>query len=160
MPIKKEIGSKLRKKIIKSIFAPNILVDVLKENIQFLYEDDEKLTSLLFNQNYDVCFFLFENNYLPTIQFIRKNPYIGFPIVKVDQGAVQHILNGADIFAQGITFVNQEFKANSIVMVSNPQDAVLALGKSLKSSTELVSLKGKVIHNIHYLGDSIWEGNL
>ncbi|UCG90548.1 MAG: hypothetical protein JSU57_02130 [Candidatus Heimdallarchaeota archaeon] len=160
MPTKKEIGSKLRKKIVTSIFAPNISVSVLKENIQFITEDDEKLNSLLFNQNYEVRFFLFNNRYLPTIQFIRENPHIDFPIVKVDQGAVQYILNGADVFAQGITSVNHEFNTNSIVMVSNPQDAVLALGKSLKSSTELLSSKGKVINNIHYLGDSIWEGKL
>lgn len=160
MPVKKEVGSKVRKKIITSIFAPNISVSVLKENIQFITEDDENLNNLLFNRNYEVRFFLFENRYLPTIQFIRENPHIDFPIVKVDQGAVQHILNGADVFAQGITSMNHEFNVNSIVMVSNPQDAVLALGKSLKSSKELLSLKGKVIHNIHYLGDSIWEGKL
>ncbi len=160
MPAKKEVGSKLRKKIITAIFAPNISVSVLKENIQFISEDDENLNNLLFNRNYEVRFFLFENRYLPTIQFIRENPHIDFPIVKVDQGAVQHILNGADVFAQGITSMNHEFNVNSIVIVSNPQDAVLALGKSLKSSKELLSLKGKVIHNIHYLGDSIWEGKL
>ena len=157
MPSKKEIGSKLRKKILALLFAPGISSKVLSENIQFIIENDTRLRSLLFNQDYEVRFFRYEDQYLPTIQFIRENPKINLPVVKVDQGAVQHILNGANVFPQGITAVN-DFDTNSIVMVSNPQDAVLALGKSLKPSTELIGSKGKVILNIHYLGDSIWEG--
>ncbi len=160
MPSKKEIGLKLRKKILSLIFAPDISSKVLLDNIQFIIENDERSRSLLFNRNYEVRFFQFDNYYLPTIQFIRENPTIDFPVVKVDKGAVQHILNGADVFAQGITSMDRDFDVNTIVIVSNPQNAVLAIGKSLKSSAELLNLKGKVILNIHYLSDSVWEGKL
>ncbi|MFX1504631.1 MAG: PUA domain-containing protein [Promethearchaeota archaeon] len=160
MPSHKEIGSKYRKKILSLIFAPKISQDELKANLQFITENDEKSKCLIFNKEREARFFLFENQYLPSIQFIRENPLIGLPIVKVDEGAVKHVLNGADIFAQGITSVSRSFDAGSIVIVSNPQDAVLAIGKSLKSSVELLELKGKVIRNIHYLGDSIWKNQL
>ncbi|MHA2244096.1 MAG: PUA domain-containing protein [Candidatus Hodarchaeales archaeon] len=160
MPTKKEIGSKFRKKILSIMFAPEISSEVLLDNIQFSMEDDERSRSLLFNRNYEVRFFLFDNYYLPTIQFIRENPTIDFPVVKVDQGAVQHILNGADVFVQGITSMDRDFDVNAIVIISNPQNAVLAIGKSLKSSAEILGLKGKGFLNIHYLGDSIWEGKL
>lgn len=160
MPSQKEIGSKLRKKIESLILAPQISSDELKANIQFMAEDDEKSRSLIYNRSWEARFFLFENQYLPSIQFIRDYPIIDLPIVKVDEGAVQYVLNGADIFAQGITSVVGNFDINSIVLVCNPQDAVLALGKSLKSSNEILTLKGKVILNIHYLGDSIWQNKI
>ncbi|MFX1515237.1 MAG: PUA domain-containing protein [Promethearchaeota archaeon] len=160
MPSPKEVGSKFRKKIMSLILAPKISNEELKANIQFITENDDKSRGLIFNKNWEVRFFLFENQYLPSIQFIREYPKIDLPIIKVDEGAVKHILNGADIFTQGITSVNSKFEANSIVIVRNPQDAVLALGKSLKSSDELLKLKGKVIRNIHYLGDSIWNNKL
>ena len=160
MPSQKEIGSKFRKKLLSSILAPNISQNELKANIQFVVENDDKSRSLIFNKQGEARFFLFGNQYLPSIQFIRENPLIDLPIVKVDEGAVKHILNGADIFAQGIASINGSFDANSIVIVRNPQDAVLALGNSLKSSDELLKLKGKVISNIHYLGDSIWKNQL
>jgi len=160
MPSPKEIGSKFRKKLISLILAPKIPPDDLEANMQFIAENDEKTRGLIYNRNWEARFFLFENQYFPSIHFIREYPKIDFPIVKVDEGAVKHILNGADIFAQGISSVSSDFEANSIVIVRNPQDAVLAVGKSLKSSDELLKLKGKVISNIHYLGDSIWENKL
>lgn len=160
MPSKKEIGSRQRKKIIPLIFTPNVPPSVLKANLQFIVEDEGSNHSLLFNKNYEARFFKFEDKYLPTIQFIRENPAVDFPHVKVDQGAVRHILNGADIFAQGVTSMSRDFGTNTIVMVFNPQDAVLALGKSLKSYTEIINSKGKAFRNIHFLGDSIWEGQI
>ncbi|MFW9903597.1 MAG: PUA domain-containing protein [Candidatus Thorarchaeota archaeon] len=160
MPSYKEIGSRFRKKLLLLIFAPKISQDELIANLQFITENDEKTKGLIFNKEHEVCFFLFENQYLPSIQFIREYPLIDIPIVKVDEGAVKHILNGADIFTQGITSVNRSFDIGSIVLVSNPQGAVLAIGKSLKSSDELLKLKGKAINNIHYLGDTIWKKQL
>ncbi len=161
MSSKKEIGSKVRKKILLSILAPGIPSKVLTDNIQFIAEDETKSNSLLYNRKYEVRFFQHGKHFLPTIQFIRENKDLKFPIVKVDQGAVQHILNGADIFAQGVTSVD-DFDTNSIVMVSNPQNAIMAVGKSLKPSLECKKGKGKgkVIHNLHWLGDKIWDGIL
>jgi len=160
MPSPKEIGSKFRKKLLSLILAPKIPPDEIKTSIQFIVENDDKTRGLIYNRNWEVQFFLFEDRYLPSIHFIREYPKLDLPRIKVDEGAVKYILNGADIFAQGITSISSNFEANSIVIICNPQDAVLALGKSLKSSDELLKLKGKVINNIHYLGDSIWKNKL
>ena len=160
MPIKKEIGSKLRKKILKSLFAPNVPTTLVLKNVQFIFEDEEGINSLVYNKKMEVRFFKFEDQFLPTLQFIRENPEINIPTVKVDQGAVPHILNGANIFAQGITDLDGKFSINSIVKICNPQNSLLSIGKSLKSSDDLLSVKGKVILNLHYLGDSIWNQNL
>jgi predicted RNA-binding protein (TIGR00451 family) len=160
MTRKKEIGSKKKKRIVQKIKAPNIPQQILLDNIHFIAENQEKVKSLIYNQKYQVKFFLFENNFYPTIHFIRENPSIDFPSVQVDQGAISHVLNGADIFTQGIASVDREFETSSIVMITNPQNAVISIGKSLKSSEELLNSKGKGLLNIHRLGDDIWNGEL
>ncbi|MFX0087978.1 MAG: PUA domain-containing protein [Candidatus Hodarchaeota archaeon] len=160
MTRKKEVGLKKKKRIVQNIIAPKIPQQILLDNIHFIAENQEKVKKLIYNEQYQARFFLFEKNYYPTIHFIRENPSIDFPSVQVDQGAVSHVLNGADIFAQGITSVDREFDTNSIVIVTNPQNAVISLGKSLKSSKDLLNSKGKGLLNIHRLGDEIWNGNL
>jgi predicted RNA-binding protein (TIGR00451 family) len=160
MRSKREIGSKFLKKIFPLILAPSVSVKAIKDNIQFIKEDESSSSSLLYDKNHRIRFFKYENQYIPTIQFIRENPSIDLPLVKVDQGAVSHVLNGANIYNQGINSVDRDFKANTIVMISNPQNAILALGKTLITSSELINSKGKGIINIHYLGDKLWENKL
>ncbi|MFX0051942.1 MAG: PUA domain-containing protein [Candidatus Hodarchaeota archaeon] len=160
MSSKREIGSKFLKRIFPLILAPSVSSKTIKDNIQFIKEDESRSSSLLYDKNHQIRFFKYENQYLPTIQFIRENPSIDLPLVKVDQGAVPHILNGANIYNQGITFVDRVFRANTIIMIANPQNAILALGKALITSSELIDSKGKGIINIHYLGDKLWENKL
>lgn len=160
MTSQREIGSKIRKRLIPMIHAPSISQKILQDNIQFIREDESQYSSFLYDKSHKIRFFRYENQYIPTIQFIREHPTIDLPIVKVDEGAISFILNGADIYNQGITFVGQDFEANAIVMISNPQNAILALGKAIMASSELISSKGKGILNIHYLGDKIWNNKL
>jgi PUA domain protein len=91
-------------------------------------------------------------------------PYLGgsyldcLPRVVVDMGAIKFVCNGADIMAPGIEEVD-EFNAGSIVAVRDvTHGKALAIGKARKSSTEIISnKKGKVIQNLHYVGDKLWE---
>jgi PUA domain protein len=102
-------------------------------------------------------FFYHEGTYLPSLKFIRKHSELKFPKVQVDEGAVNFVINGADIFTQGIIGIDQDFPKNTIVTIVNPQNAVLCLGKSLLASHDLLTQKGKGIQNLHYLGDNIWN---
>jgi len=156
----KEIGSKKKKKIVSQIVAPSISDQVIFDSIQFIAEDQENVKELIYNRKYEVTFFRFENKYYPVISFIRENPTIDFPSVQVDEGALTHILNGADIFTQGITSVSRKFEPNTIVMIINPQNTVISLGKSIMSSEDLLVSKGKGILNIHYITDDIWNGKI
>ena len=157
MTLIKEIRSKETKAIFPKIFAPGISNNLLKNKIQFISHSEDGINSFLYDPEQQVQFFLYEDKYLPTLQFIRTYPSIRIPKVKVDQGAVPYILNGADIYTQGIISVLGEFNENSIVLIVNPQDSVLALGKTILNSTELLTSKIKGILNIHYLGDRIWN---
>ena len=80
------------------------------------------------------------------------------PLVIVDMGAVPHILNGADVMAPGIVEF-EEFEEGEIVYVADEEGKrVFAVGLTLVCSAKLREMKrGKVIKNLHYAGDKLWE---
>ncbi|MCK4847608.1 MAG: hypothetical protein KAT16_01135 [Candidatus Heimdallarchaeota archaeon] len=160
MSIRKELGSKQRKKILSSIYAPSISANVLKKNVQFLSHDEKKGKYYIFDVNQQISFFSYEDKFLPSLKFIRTHPELDIPTIQVDAGAVKFVINGADIFTQGIVSCSREFDENTLLIILNPQNAALSLGYSLMTSSDLLTKKGKGIKNIHFLGDKIWKGEL
>jgi PUA domain protein len=81
------------------------------------------------------------------------------PRVTVDMGAVPHVAGGADIMAPGIRNIQGSFpEKHLVVIVDEKHGKSLAVGKSLLDSTLLAATKkGKVIANLHYVGDLVWE---
>jgi PUA domain protein len=95
--------------------------------------------------------------FFPCLKFNKLLSFI--PRVVVDMGAVSHVCNGADIMAPGIVRVEGNFQAHDIVAVVDEQHSkVLAVGEALCNSEEIRSMRrGKVIKNLHYVGDKIWK---
>jgi PUA-domain protein len=81
------------------------------------------------------------------------------PRITVDMGAVPHVVGGADIMAPGIRRVEGNFhEKDLVVIVDEKHGKFLSVGRSTLSSEVLASTKkGKVIVNIHYVGDPVWE---
>ncbi len=81
------------------------------------------------------------------------------PRVVVDSGAVKHVVNGADVMAPGIVRVEGDFvKGDLVVVVDEKHGMPLCVGVALVDKSELESMsKGKVIQNIHYVGDKLWN---
>ena len=81
------------------------------------------------------------------------------PRVVVDMGAVPHVVSGADVMAPGIRRVEGEFPANNLLVVEDEKyGKPLAVGRALVDSQTLAATKkGKVIKNLHYVGDPTWE---
>ena len=79
--------------------------------------------------------------------------------VVVDMGAVPYVCGGADIMAPGITEVQGEFERDELVVIRDERHGkALALGLSLFSSGEMREMKrGKMVKNLHYVGDKIWD---
>jgi PUA-domain protein len=102
------------------------------------------------------------------VEFVRDGdtiyPYLGgshvngLPKVVVDMGAIPYVCNGADVMAPGITEMDP-FEVGDLVVVRDvTHDKALAIGKALKSSSDIeASRKGRVIENLHYVGDSLWK---
>jgi PUA-domain protein len=81
------------------------------------------------------------------------------PRVTVDMGAVPHVVGGADIMAPGIRKVEGSFgEKQLVVIVDEKHGKFLSVGSTLLGSEALASTKkGKVIANLHYVGDPVWE---
>jgi len=83
----------------------------------------------------------------------------GMPKIVVDMGAVPHVVGGADIMAPGIRRVSGEFgERQFLVVVDEKYGKYLAVGRALMGSGPMAATrKGKVVENVHYVGDLIWE---
>ena len=74
-------------------------------------------------------------------------------------GAVRFVINGADIMRPGITSFDEGIQKNDfVVVVDETHNKPLAVCVSLFSSEELLGVdSGKVLKNIHYVGDKLWN---
>lgn len=81
------------------------------------------------------------------------------PSVIVDMGAVPHIANGADVMRPGIVALEGEFCEGGLVVVRDERyRKPIAIGKALKGSEDMLRAeRGKVVINLHYVGDKVWK---
>jgi PUA domain protein len=81
------------------------------------------------------------------------------PRITVDMGAVPHVVGGADIMAPGIRRVEGRFSdGDLVVIIDEKHGKFLSIGRSMLASEALADTKkGKVVVNIHYVGDPVWE---
>ena len=99
----------------------------------------------------------FNNTVLPTLAFDKIFPRL--PKIIVDMGAVPHLCNGADVMAPGIVRIDGDFNENDILLIADERhEKPLAIGIALFDSQHMRRLKqGKVVKNIHYVGDKLWN---
>ncbi|MDK2982527.1 MAG: hypothetical protein PWP49_919 [Thermococcaceae archaeon] len=166
MKIKHPLSKKDVKKIIEEMtkmFGEEVATKLISKNDQVLVGEFDKTTQILFV------------NGKP--RFIRREKLI-FPLVitlyelsdkedlrkwkrrvVVDQGAVPHILNGADVMAPGIVDADEEIKEGDFVFVVEEQyGRPLAIGIALMDGkTMKEKKKGKAVKVIHHAKDKIWE---
>lgn len=104
------------------------------------------------------------DNPLPHLKFVIKHfREITTPTVTVDAGAVRRILNGADVMAPGIVKVSErEFSAGDVLVITEEKrEFPIAVGRALVPKGELLKAvearRGRVIKNLHYIGDRLWR---
>ncbi len=81
------------------------------------------------------------------------------PRITVDMGAVPHVCNGADIMAPGIISIKGQFQRGDLVLILDQKhNKPLAVGETLFTDNELIQTrKGRVLTNLHYVGDELWK---
>jgi len=94
---------------------------------------------------------------LPSLKFDELIKTL--PTVVVDMGAVAHLVNGAHLMRPGIKEIKDVFaKGSVIVIVDEKFGKPIALGiTDMDSGTMQSAVKGKVISNVHYVGDLLWK---
>ncbi len=95
---------------------------------------------------------------IPTLKLVLETPGI-LKEVAVDMGAVKYVTNGADIMRPGIIRINTGIVRGDIVAIVDERNAKpLAVGEALFAAEEMSNMtSGKVIRNLHYVGDDIWK---
>lgn len=81
------------------------------------------------------------------------------PGITVDMKAVPHICNGANVFRGGVRNIDLDIKLNQFVKVIDERNSKpICIGKSLVNAKTMQEMtQGKVVRNMHYVGDSIWD---
>jgi len=109
--------------------------------------------------NGELMFFYLDGQPIPTLKLILKNNFLKAAVI--DMPAVKFIVNGADIMRPGIKEMADFAQNDIIVIVDQNNHKPLAIGQALFSSEEMQKLdKGKVIKNLHYVGDPLWKGEI
>lgn len=129
-----DFGVKLTKK-------DNVAVD---DNI--IYVNDKK------------SFFIDNNKVVPMINILLEDKNI-LKMVTVDMGAVKFIISGADIMRPGIvSFEKGIIKDEYVVIVDENNKKPFSVGLAMFDETEMKEMNfGKVIKNLHYVGDKLWK---
>ena len=141
----KELNEQLKQKYNLEFFEK-------KDNV-VLFEDGFK--SVL--KNNVPVFFWHENNWLPTLKSLLHNNFL--KKITIDMGAVKFVASGADVMRPGIVEIDSTIiKDEVIAVIDSTHKKPLAVGLALFSGKEMQEMKqGKVIKNLHYVGDEVWK---
>ncbi len=117
------------------------------------FEIDDNI--LLINEH--PFFFYYERRLVPTLKLILEDNVL--KTITVDMGAVKFIVNGADIMRPGITKIDENIENNELIaIIDEKHNKPIGIGIALFSGKEMQNLaEGKVVKNIHYVGDRIWN---
>ena len=145
----------LSKKEIK-----NLSDDLLKFGDELSKKDsvelvkDDKYSFILVNSV--TRYFYYDGQLVP---FLKNFSPQRLRDVKVDKGAIKFVVGGADIMRPGIVEVDKDIKQGEVVrVVEEIHGKGIALGIALVSGKEMEkSESGKMVKNIHYVGDNIWK---
>lgn len=139
-------------------------VKMLKESLSALGITLESTSIELDERKGEKCYFVngkpyvyVGNRVIPTL-FLLNDAMPEKMYVTVDDGAVPHIINGANVFAQGIKEMDPEIVENSMVFIRNTKKQYIATGISSRSAAEIMeNKKGEAIILIHFPGDKIMK---
>ncbi len=98
-----------------------------------------------------------EGKMVPSL--LNKETLRQLPSVVVDQGAVPFVCSGADVMAPGVRGIEGEFSQGELVVVREERfRKALAVGSALIGSDKMeAQRKGKVVRNMHFVGDDAWQ---
>ena len=127
-------------------------IKLYKEDIIEILEEKYKILTI----NKQLAFFFHQDQWVPTLKYLQTNALL--KTITIDMGAVRFIVNGADLMRPGIVEMDRLMqKDEPVAIIDQNNKKPLAVGIALYDSTTILSLtSGKVVKNIHYVGDELW----
>jgi PUA domain protein len=125
-----------------------------KDLVEILDDGDHRYI----NYGNEVVFFYLNEELLPSLRLILSGKTRLKKII-VDMGAVKFVVNGADIMRPGIVEIDECIEEGDIIQIVDVNNRKpLAIGEALFNAEKMNAMKeGKVIKNMHYIGDEIWN---
>jgi len=78
--------------------------------------------------------------------------------VTIDMGAVPYVAGGADIMAPGVVTADDGIMSgDGVVIIDERHGKPLAIGLALVAGAAMKAPKGRVLKNLHYVGDEVWQ---
>ena len=149
----------MRKTLSKSEIDALNTVLLEKYGVSLLSKKDfiQNVDNQFLTVNGEVLFFQNEKQWLPTLKLLIKNNFL--KKITVDMGAVKFVVSGADIMRPGIVDFDASINTGDVIVVIDVTNKKpLAVGKALFSGREISNfLQGRVVKNLHYVGDEIWK---
>jgi len=150
-----------KRKFLSKTEAKELFKKINMLGVSFQFTINDKIEELelengdnIFLINSSPLFCMVKNVLIPTLFNKSKSQ---LPFVVVDEGAVPHILNGADVMAPGIISFPSNINEKSIILIKSPKGESIAIGEVLEEPyKKLANRKGKVIKNLHYKNDKIY----
>lgn len=144
----------LRKKEVKEI---NEQVSNIY-NLQSFFDKKDKVIvdDNIVTKNDEPVFFYHDKKLVPTLKLLQQEIFL--PKVTVDMGAIRFVISGADIMRPGITQLDEFKKDSFICIIDETHKKPLAVAYAKDSSDTIKNMEsGKVLKNIHYTGDTIYN---
>ena len=129
-----------------------------KYQVELVETENNKL--ILINKQPSFFYYTINNQkiIIPTLKLLQTKQNI-LKTITIDINAIKFIINGADIMRPGITEIQDNIHKNEpILIIDQTHKKPLAIGISLLNTDELrTTTSGKVIKNIHHVGDELWK---
>lgn len=101
-------------------------------------------------------------DFIPTLRTLHRYPFL-LPILRVDRGAIKHVVNGAHVMVPGLrstrAVLEDEVKKGTVVAVyAESKEHALAVGIAQMSTDDIRIIdKGVAIDNFHHVSDDLWK---
>lgn len=119
--------------------------------------------TIIANQEAMPLFFqLRDRPYMPTLRTLHKYPFI-LPILRVDRGAIKHVINGADVMVPGLrserAVIEDEVERGAAVAVfAESKEHAIAVGFCMMSTAQMrLNDKGVAVEGTHAVSDGLWN---
>lgn len=130
---------------------------IVKYNFQFDKKERIEIGEGFIYARGRIMFFYRDDEWIPSLKSILDEK-IDLGKIVVDMGAVKFVVNGADIMRPGIVEIEDGIEKEGIVEIVDVNNKKpLAVGRAMSDSVVMrAETKGKVVLNLHYVGDEIW----
>jgi len=122
-----------------------------------VYEDVKTKEQRMLLINRKPSFFYLDDKAIPTLHLLTEAKIL--KTVTVDKGAIKFVVNGADIMRAGIVDIDPTIDKDELIAVKEETHGKeLAVGMALYSGEDMDKMtSGKVVKNIHFIGDKIYN---